>query len=135
MLANIPRLQALMKRDNVDAVIATCPENVTYLSGFWAMSQWVRRGPQAYVLFPRESERPCIIANSGILDLVPDQQPWITEIRRYGYFQTDVDTSAKLDESDRLQQELFRSKAYKDSVEALVAAVKEKGLERATLGI
>jgi len=135
MLANIPRLQALMKRDNVDAVIATCPENVTYLSGFWAMSQWVRRGPQAYVLFPRESEQPCIIANSGILDLVPDQQPWITEIRRYGYFQTDVDTSAKLDESDRLQQELFRSKAYKDSVEALVAAVKEKGLERATLGI
>ena len=86
MLANIPRLQDLMKRDNLDAVIATCPENVTYLSGFWAMSQWVRRGPQAYVLFPGKSERPCIIANSGILDLVPDQQPWITEIRRYGYF-------------------------------------------------
>ncbi|HVY56605.1 MAG TPA: Xaa-Pro peptidase family protein [Xanthobacteraceae bacterium] len=135
MLANIPRLKDLMTRDKLDAVIATCPENVTYLSGFWAMSQWVRRGPQAYVLFPREGEQPCIIANSGILDLVPDQQPWITEIRRYGYFQIDVDASAKLDTADRLQQKLFGSQAYKDSVDALVVAIKEKGLERASFGI
>src|SRR5436190_5287925 len=92
MLANIARLQDLMKRDSLDAVIATCPENVTYLSGFWAMSQWVRRGPQAYVLFPKAGQPACIVANSGILDLIPDQQPWVTEIRRYGYFQTDVDS-------------------------------------------
>src|SRR3984893_3324451 len=135
MLANIPRLQALMKRDNVDAVIATCPENVTYLSGFWAMSQWVRRGPQAYVLLPKAGKPPCIIANSGILDLIPDQQPWVTEIRRYGYFQNDVDNSAKFNDSERVQQELFRSTAYKDSVAALVTAVKDKRLERATFGI
>ncbi len=95
MLANIPRLQELMKREGLDAVVATCAENVTYLSGFWAMSQWVRRGPQAYVLHPREGQ-PCIIANSGILDLVPDQHPWVEEIRPYGYFQLDVDASATL---------------------------------------
>jgi len=135
MLANVPRLQELMKRDKLDAVIATTPENVTYLSGFWAMSQWVRRGPQAYVLFPNGSEKPCIIANSGILDLVPDQQPWISEIRRYGYFQIDVDKSAKLDEADLLQEQLFGSKSFKDSVDALIAAIKEKKLERATFGI
>ena len=101
MLANIPRLRDLMQRDGFDAVIATCPENVTYLSGFWAMSQWVRRGPQAYVLFPKGDEQPCVIANSGILDLVADQDIWMTEIRRYGYFQMDVDKSAKLDETDQ----------------------------------
>ena len=134
MLANIPRLKELMNRDKLDAVIATCPENVTYLSGFWAMSQWVRRGPQAYVLFPSEAQ-PCIIANSGILDLVPDQDPWVTEIRRYGFFQIDVDASAGLDAADQLQQRLFGSHAYKDSIEALVAAMKEKGLERATIGL
>ena len=71
MLANIPRLQELLKREQLNAIIATCPENVTYSSGFWAMSQWVRRGPQAYVLLPREGQS-CIIANSGILDLIPD---------------------------------------------------------------
>jgi Xaa-Pro aminopeptidase len=134
MLANTARLQELMKWEKLDAVIATCPENVTYLSGFWAMSQWVRRGPQAYVLFPADTQ-PCIIANSGILDLVADQKPWVTDIRRYGYFQLDVDASIELDADDTLQQKLFGSQAYKDSVDALVAAIKEKRLERATFGI
>src|ERR1700758_3038666 len=105
MLANVDRLRELMQREGLDAVVATCPENVTYLSGFWAMSQWVRRGPQAYVLFPRHGEGPCLIANSGILDLVPDQNPWVKDVRRYGYFQIDVDRSAVLDAADRLQQQ------------------------------
>ena len=135
MRANISRLKELMNRDKLDAVIATCPENVTYLSGFWAMSQWVRRGPQAYVLYPREAQEPCIIANSGVLDLVPDQDPWVSEIHRYGYFQIDVDQSAGLDAGDQLQQKLFGSHAYKDSIDALVAAMKEKRLERGTIGV
>lgn len=134
MLANVTRLKDLMKREGLDAVVATCPENVTYLSGFWAMSQWVRRGPQAYVLFPAGGE-PCLIANSGILDLVPDQSPWVQDVRRYGYFQIDEDTSVELDAADRLQKQLFGSKAYDGSVEALVEAAKEKGLTRAKIGI
>ena len=97
MLANVPRLKTLMQKDGFDAVIATCAENVTYLSGFWAMSQWVRRGPQAYVLFTGEGHEPCIIVNSGLLDLVPDQEPWVSDIRRYGYFQIDTDKAAQLD--------------------------------------
>jgi Xaa-Pro aminopeptidase len=135
MLANVSRLKELMNRSKLDAVVATCPENVTYLSGFWAMSQWVRRGPQAYVLFPREAQQPCIIANSGVLDLVPDQDPWVTEIRRYGFFQIDVAPSGNLDDSDKLQQKLFASHPYKGSVDALAAAMKEKGLERGRIGI
>jgi Xaa-Pro aminopeptidase len=135
MLANVNRLKDLMHREGLDAVIATCPENVTYLSGFWAMSQWVRRGPQAYVLFPSDGEQPSLIANSGILDLVPDQNPWVKDVRRYGYFQMDVDSSVELDAADRLQKQLFESQAYSGSVEALVEAAKEKGLARAKIGI
>jgi Xaa-Pro dipeptidase len=134
MLANIPRLQELLKTERLNAIIATCPENVTYSSGFWAMSQWVRRGPQAYVLLPREGQS-CIIANSGILDLIPDQDIWIKDIRRYGYFQVDVDAAATLDDAVKLQQELFKGPAYKGSVEALVAAMKEGGLTSGKIGI
>jgi Xaa-Pro aminopeptidase len=134
MLANIPRLRELMERGAFDAVIATCPENVTYLSGFWAMSQWVRRGPQAYVLFPKD-EQPCVIANSGILDLVADQHIWVKEIRRYGYFQIDVDPSATLDATDRMQKQLFESEAYKGPVEALAAAIQEKRLIRGKIAL
>ncbi len=134
MLANFSRLQEIMQRSELDAVIATCPENVTYLSGFWAMSQWVRRGPQAYVLQPKDGGG-CIIANSGLLDLVPDQDIWIRQIYRYGYFQVDVDPSVKLDAADEMQRELFSSAAFKGPVEALSAAIKEKGLARARIGI
>ncbi len=135
MLANLARMNAVMASQGLDAVVATCAENVTYLSGFWAMSQWVRRGPQAYVLQPRDGGAACIIANSGILDLVPDQDPWVKEIRRYGYFEMNVDKTAKLDDADSLQRDLFESPAAKGSVEALVAAVKDKGLARAKIGI
>ena len=135
MLANLPRLEKLMQRDGLDAVIATCPENVTYLSGFWAMSQWVRRGPQAYVLLPKDGGEPCLIANSGLLDLVPDQDPWVKDIRRYGYFQIDVDSSVELDAADKLQRQLFESEAYKGPVEALVQAMKEKGLTHGKIGL
>jgi Xaa-Pro dipeptidase len=135
MLTNLPRLQELMDRERLVAVIATCPENVTYSSGFWAMSQWVRRGPQAYVLHPANGAEPCIIANSGILDLVPDQEVWVRDIRRYGYFQVDVDASAPLDRADLKQQELFATTAYKGSAEALVAAMKEKGVASGRIGI
>ena len=134
MLANFSRLKELMQRADLEAVIATCPENVTYLSGFWAMSQWVRRGPQAYVLQPRDGEG-CIIANSGLLDLVPDQDLWIKQINRYGYFQVDVDPSAKLDAADEMQKELFASTPFKGPVEALAAAMKERGLTRAKIGL
>jgi Xaa-Pro aminopeptidase len=135
MLANLPRLQELMKREGLDAVVATCPENVTYLSGFWAMSQWVRRGPQAYVLVPKEGQDGCIVANSGLLDLVPDQDIWIKDIRRYGYFQVDADPAATLDAADERQQQLFETMAFKGSVEALVAAIKEKGFGRGKIGL
>lgn len=135
MLTNVPRLNELMAKDGFDAIIATCAENVTYLSGFWAMSQWVRRGPQAYALYAGAAQAPCLIINSGLLDLVPDQDPWITDIRRYGYFQIDVDAGANLDEADLLQQRLFSSRPYNNSVDALIVAMRERGIERGTVGI
>jgi Xaa-Pro aminopeptidase len=134
-LANVSRLEDLAKRDGFDAVVATCPENVTYLSGFWAMSQWVRRGPQAYVLYPLKGEEPCLVADSGILDLVADQDPWVKEVRRYGYFQVNVDPGADLDHADSAQQLLFETDAYAGSVDALVAAIKEKGLAKGRVGL
>jgi len=133
--ANIPRLEYQAKGEGFDAIVATSPENVTYVSGFWAMSQWVRRGPQAYVLHPLNGEEPALVANSGLLDLVADQKPWVSDVRRYGYFQVDVDASATLDDTDTLQRNLFAGQAYPGSVEALVAAITEKGLAKGRIGL
>src|SRR5512134_209275 len=102
MLMNVQRLFARMRRDGLDAVVATSPENVTYSSGFWPMSQWIRRGPQNYVLVPGEGGgAPCIVASTGLIDLIADRvfdvDVAITDVRRYGLFAVETDASATLD--------------------------------------
>lgn len=135
MLVNEARLDDYLAKEKLDAVIGTSPENVLYLSGFWAMSQWVRRGPQAYVLQPRKSKGDAVIVtNSSLLDLVADQGV-TAEVRRYSYFKTDLDATAPLSPEDTRQQQLFETEAYPGPVEALVAAVKQRGLAAGRLGI
>lgn len=135
MLVNEARLDEYLAMEKLDAVIGTSPENVLYLGGYWAMSQWVRRGPQAYVLQPRKGRGDTVVVtNSALLDLVADQG--ITaEVRRYSYFKTDVDATAKLSPEDIRQQQLFETEAYSGPVEALVSAIKQRGLSSGRLGI
>jgi Xaa-Pro dipeptidase len=135
MLLNEPRLEEFLAKESLDAVIGTSPENVLYLSGYWAMSQWVRRGPQAYVLRPRKRlGEATVVTNSGLLDLVADQD--ITaDIRRYSYFKTDLDETARLSPADVRQAKLFATEAYPGPIEALAAAIKARGLANSRIGI
>jgi Xaa-Pro aminopeptidase len=135
MLTNFARLRDVMREQKLDAIVGTCAENVTYLSGFWAMSQWVRRGPQAYVLHTVDGQPGAVVANSGVIDLIADQELWVDDIRRYGFFQVDVDSTAHLGKDDLRQQHLFATTAYKGPIEALCAALKDRGITAARIGI
>jgi Xaa-Pro aminopeptidase len=140
MLMNVRRLFARMKRDGMDAVVATSPENVTYASGFWPMSQWIRRGPQNYVLVPGEGAgEPCIVASTGLIDLIADRvfdvDVAITDVRRYGMFAVETDTSVTLDPVEQRLGAMLADRDHGDAIAALVGAIKERGLERATIGV
>src|SRR5215218_4931187 len=101
MLMNTERLFVRMKEQRLDAIVATMPENVTYSSGFWAMSQWIRRGPQAYVLMPGEGRgQPVVVASTGLIDLAADESVWVQDVRRYGKFIVDRTPEAELGEHD-----------------------------------
>jgi Xaa-Pro aminopeptidase len=135
MLLNEARLEKVLAENSLDAVIGTSPENVLYLSDYWAMSQWVRRGPQAYVLRPRSDVgRAAVITNTSLLDLVADQdiQP---EVRRYAYFKTDIDETATLSAADARHVALFNGEGYGGPVEALASAIRDRGLASARIGI
>jgi Xaa-Pro dipeptidase len=135
MLLNEARLDDFLARESLDAVIGTSPENVLYLSGYWAMSQWVRRGPQAYVLHPRkEFGEAVVVTNTSLLDLVADQDI-AADIRRYSYFKTDIDETATLSAADMRHIGLFATEAFAGPVEALAAAIKQRGLARSRIGI
>lgn len=136
MLMNASRIFDRMQREKLDTLVATAPENVTYSSGFWAMSQWIRRGPQAYVLVPSEKiGEPAVIASTGLIDLAADGEVWVKDIRRYGGFAIERTPDAKLDAQDTRIEELVARPDDGDAVSALVRAVKDRGLERARIGV
>lgn len=136
MLMNSERLFARMRKDGLDAIVATMPENVTYASGFWAMSQWIRRGPQAYVLVPLEERGPpAVMASTGLIDLVADDEVWVKDIRRYGNFIVDRTPDAMLDAWDARIEALLAKPDDGDAVACLVRAVKDRGLESGRIGV
>lgn len=133
---NQERLFARMKKDGLDAIVATMPENVTYSSGFWAMSQWIRRGPQAYVLTPGPGRgEPAVMASTGLIDLVADPSVWVKDVRRYGRFIVDRTPDVALGAHDLRIEQLLAQQEDSDAVSCLVRAIKDRGLEKATIGV
>lgn len=136
MLMNSTRLFAGMKKERLDAIVATMPENVTYSSGFWAMSQWIRRGPQAYVLTPAQGNgEPVVVASTGLVDLAADPDVWVKDISRFGKFIIDRSPGAALDAHDSRIEELMAQGDDGDAVGALVKAIKARGLQRGRIGV
>lgn len=136
MLLNSERLFEGMKKESLAAIVATMPENVTYTSGFWALSQWIRRGPQAYVLTPAAGRGdPAVIASTGLIDLVADPDVWVKDIRRFGKFTVDRTPGATLDSHDSRITDLLSQDDGGDAVGALVQAIKDRGLQSARIGV
>lgn len=136
MLMNVDRLLAAAKRANLDALVATTPENVTYTSGFWAMSHWIRRGPQAYVLTPvADPKDAAVITSTGLIDLAADPEVWVEDIRRFGKFIVDATPGATLDSQNARMKQLLDRPDDGDAVSALARAIRDRGLQSATIGI
>jgi Xaa-Pro aminopeptidase len=136
MLMNATRLFAGMRKERLDAIVATMPENVTYSSGFWAMSQWIRRGPQAYVLTPAEGKgEPVVVASTGLIDLAADPGVWVKDISRFGKFVIDRTAGIGLDSHDSRIEELMAQGDDGDAVGALVKAIKARRLQNARIGV
>ncbi|TAN18392.1 MAG: aminopeptidase P family protein [Rhizobiaceae bacterium] len=135
-LLNESRLHEKMAALKLDAVVATSPENVTYSSGFWALPQWIRRGPQTYVLWPApERGEPEIITSTGTLDLIADQPIWVEKVRRYGDFHIDQGPEPPRDAVSLRLLEMLRSESHRDAIEALAVAIGKAGLARSRIGI
>ena len=135
MLLNSERMSEAFLAHDLQALVAVAPENVLYTSGFWCLSQWIRRGPQAFVVVSASSpSSPAVITSTSTLDLVADQQV-TARVRRYGAFTVDVDPSMDLDPVSARQLALHNLVCDETAILALVAEIRQAGLTTARIGV
>lgn len=136
MLLHEERIRTAMTKHDLAAVVATSPENVLYTSGFWCLPQWIRRGPQAFVLLSAEcsAASSVVITGTSTLDLLADQSV-DTKVRRFGSFTVDNPTLLDLDAVSFRQKMLFSLPDDRSAIDALVTEIKLQKLTKANVGI
>ncbi|WP_247996530.1 M24 family metallopeptidase [Brucella tritici] len=136
MLLHEERLQTAMIKHDLAAIVATSPENVLYTSGFWCLPQWIRRGPQAFVLRQARTDiQPAVvITGTSTLDLLADQNI-DTKVRRFGSFTVDTASSTELDAVSFRQKELFNLPDDSNAIDALITEIRLQGLLKARIGL
>lgn len=133
VLTNLDRLHERMAAARVVAVVGTAPENVLYLSGLWAMTQWIRRGPQAYALhFAPGCGAACVVVGASAADHLVDGSAWVTQAYVHGRFPAEI---ADDDGEGKAFAALLAQPAFPGPAEALAAALSERGLARARVAV
>lgn len=138
MLLNKERAAAIMDDRGIDAFLATTLENVFYFSGLWSENFIVTpRLAQGYALVSREHlSAPTVITGIGDAAAFLESCPEAAKVVLYGSFFRYETPGAEFNKLERGVKELvIQGKPKKNALEGIVAAIKENGLERATIGI
>lgn len=132
---NRERAYKLMRDRGVDAVVASSPENVYYISDYLSLGQRLRCGTQAYTILPLEGE-PAIVAPINEVDLIVDSSSWIDDVNFYGSFNTEIHQSNEVSEQTKRLIDIYSTAELEaDAISALVRVLKEKSLTSGVLAL
>lgn len=135
MPLNFERAFKTMDKYGLDALVATMPENVLYVSDFLSLSQWALRGVPVFIVLPRDAQ-PAMVSPISDIDLYADRPSWIEDVRGYGTFYIEPPEVEDLREAEERLNELIKKvKLDAMAVDALVKVLNEKGLDDKTLGV
>ena len=140
MLVNKERMLQKMEEFNLDAIIASHPENVSYLGDFQSQIPYMYRFlyAESYALFARRADIAPAMIIMAVDAVWPARFPtWIQEIYTFGNPNWDVDPQGNLTEGEKKFKEILDApgKNAPSAGEAIVKALKEKGLDRGTIGL
>lgn len=137
MLLNKPRLRTLLRERDWLGFIGTTAESVTYLSGHYAMPQWIRRGPQVYAFQPRSDETGSfVVTGTGLSDQAADQELWVDDVHRYGrFFVEGPQAGLALDATAERWARTLKQQEHADPVAALVHALRAAGVTSGRVGL
>jgi Xaa-Pro aminopeptidase len=132
---NLPNFEQVLAEQGLDGFVGTTAESVTWLSGYWAMPQWIRRGPQAYAFQPRRGDASSfIVTATGLLDHAAEQDLYVSMIHRYGFFAYEDFEGGTGPEAARLRR-MLQAPQHDGPAEALAHALRQAGLAGARVGI
>jgi Xaa-Pro aminopeptidase len=151
MLLNRSRAIDYMRRCELDAIVATSPVNVRYLSDFYC---WLaplfreymvspggssRLVQQNFALLPLDGEPAVVVEPYFAIDAV---RTWVEDIRIAGGADFELpdddhtgNGTARLDQELSRAREIIRGGSAETPAEALAAAVKDRGLAESPLGV
>ena len=68
MLLNRIRADQVMEKNGLDLLVATTPENVAYLTGFWILTSIRHRARQVYAVLKKGEPKADLIVGRGLID-------------------------------------------------------------------
>ncbi len=140
MLANKERMLQKMEEFNLDAIIASHPENVSYLANFQSHLPYMYRflNVESYALFPRRADiAPCLIIASVDAAWAARFPSWVQEVYTYGNPEYVVYPEGTLSAGEKKYKQILddRSKNAPSPGQTIAKALKDKGLDKARIGI
>jgi Xaa-Pro aminopeptidase len=140
MLFNKDRMLRKMEEFQLDAVIATHPENVSYLADLQSQLPYMYRflNVESFALFPRRSDiAPALIISRGDVAWAARYPSWMPDVYTFGnpfYIVYSEDTMSK--EEKRFTEILDdRDKHAEAAGEVIVKALRQKGLDKGKIGL
>ncbi len=141
MYLNVERARGLMREHGVDALIASSPENLTYLAGTvdWAVKVYAY-SVHMFALFPLdEGTSPALVVPGQAVTYVSAQQSWIRECYTFGGKSALVQPPGSAPESPEEETLLGlvndNARRAGSPAAALAQALRDRGLDMGRLAL
>ena len=131
---NRERLISKMNQEGIDALIASTPENVGYLTNLWMIIQKVARWVDSYALISPARDKPTLISSPyGLISGVDLLEPEKLDIVTFGGHNMYGDKVVS--KNDERIKGFLAIEPRANQMEALIEVIKEQNLENAVVGI
>jgi Xaa-Pro aminopeptidase len=140
MLVNKERTLQKMEQFNLDVLIASHPENVSYLADFQSHLPYMYRflNVESFALFPRRPDiAPALIIGKGDVAWAARYPSWMKEVYTFGNDVYFVYPEGALSEGEKKFKAMLEDKVRHAPTagEAIVKALKQKGLDKGKIGL
>lgn len=138
MLFDPQRLNRVMEAAGVEVLVASCAENVRYLTGIESVAlAMFPHSPQCFAVLRRgDPDGICFVSSFCEIDQVLDADPGVRDTVGYGEFYRDPGPGVALSDQERRLAAVVQESPRADSpLEALVLALKRGGAVDGTVAV